>query len=60
MEATATPFFSYDVSHSNIDPSLLEDKTFTVSTSYFQMPWLILIIVVLVILFLIVAFRKPK
>lgn len=58
--ATATPFFSYDVSHSTIDPSLLEDKTFTVTTTYFQMPWLILIVLVLVIVILFLAFRKPK
>jgi hypothetical protein len=60
INVIASPYFSYSIDSSNIDPKLLEDKVFTITTSYFEMPWLILIIVVLVILFLIVAFRKPK
>lgn len=58
--ATATPFFSYDISNSSIDPTLLEAREFTASTTYFQMPWLIIIIVVIVILLIITIFRKPK
>lgn len=58
--ATATPFFSYDISNSSIDPTLLESKEFSASTTYFQMPWLIIIIVVIVILLIITIFRKPK
>jgi len=58
--ATATPFFSYDISNSSIDPALLEAKEFVASTTYFEMPWLILIILVIIILLLITMFRKPK
>lgn len=58
--ATATPFFSYDVSNSNIDTSLLETKEFTASTTFFQMPRLILIILIILILLIITIFRKPK
>lgn len=57
---TSTPFFSYDISQSSIDPALLEDKTFTVNTTYFQMPWLIFIVVVMFIIILYLLFRKPK
>ncbi len=58
--ATATPFFSYDISNSTIDPTLLEPKEFTASTTFFQMPWLIIIIAIVVILLIISMFRKPK
>lgn len=58
--AIGTPFFSYDISNSSIDPTLLEAKEFTASTTFFQMPWLIIIIVVIVILLIITIFRKPK
>ena len=57
---TSTPFFSYDISKSDIDPSLLEDKIFTVTTTFSQMPWLIFILVVMFIIILILLFRKPK
>lgn len=60
INVIATPFFSYDISQSNIDPSLLEDRVFTITTSYFQMPWLIFALVVMFILILILLFRKPK
>ena len=56
----ATPFFSYDISNANVDPSWLEPKTFDFWTTYFKMPWLILVVVVIFILLLIVLFRKPK
>jgi len=58
--ATATPFFSYDISNSSIEPSLLETKEFTASTTFFQMPWLILIILIILILLIVTIFRKPK
>ena len=58
--ATATPFFSYDISNSSIDPTLLEPKEFTASTTFFQMPWLIIVIVIILILLIITIFRKPK
>jgi len=57
---TATPFFSYDISKSSIDPSLLEDKTFTVNTIFFQMPWLLFVLVIMFILILILLFKKQK
>jgi type II secretory pathway component PulF len=57
---TATPFFSYDISKSNIDPTLLEEKTFDASTTYFQMPWMILLFVIMFILIIYLLFRKPK
>lgn len=58
--ATATPFFSYDISNSSIDPTLLEAKEFSASTTFFQMPWLILIILIILILLIVTIFRKPK
>jgi hypothetical protein len=60
INVTATPFFSYDISQSNIDPNLLEDRVFTITTSYFQMPWLILALVAMFVIILILLFRKPK
>ena len=60
FNAFATPYFSYDISKSSIDPSLIEMKTFDFSTKYFKMPWLIIAIVIVVILLLITMFRKPK
>jgi len=60
FKAFATPYFSYDISKSSIDPSLIEMKTFDFSTSYFKMPWLIIAIAIVVILLLITMFRKPK
>lgn len=57
---TATPFFSYDISKSNIDPTLLEEKTFDASTTYFQMPWMIFALVAMFIIILYLLFRKPK
>ena len=58
--AFATPYFSYDISKSSIDPSLIEMKTFDFNTNYFKMPWLIIAIIIIVILLLITLFRKPK
>lgn len=55
-----TPHFIYDISQSNIDPSILEEKVINVKTTHFEMPWLILWIVILVILLLAIALRKPK
>lgn len=60
FKAFATPYFSYDISKSTIDPSLIEMKTFDFSTTYFKMPWLILAIIIIVILLLITMFKKPK
>lgn len=60
FKAFATPYFSYDISKSSIDPSLIEMKTFEFNTSYFQMPWLIFAIAIIVILLIITLFRKPK
>lgn len=60
FKAFATPYFSYDISNSNIDPSLIEMKTFDFATTYFKMPWLIIAIAIIVILLLITMFRKPK
>lgn len=60
ININSTPFFSYDISNSSIDPTLLKSKEFTASTTFFQMPWLIIIIVVIVILLIITIFRKPK
>ena len=60
FKAFATPYFSYDISKSSIDPTLIEMKTFDFSTKYFKMPWLIIAIVIVVILLLITMFRKPK
>lgn len=60
FKAFATPYFSYDISNSSIDPSLIEMKTFDFSTTYFKMPWLIIAIAIVVILLLITMFRKPK
>jgi len=60
LTATATPFFSYNIDESTFDKDLLEPKDFTVTASYFQMPWIAIIILIFVIMFIIVAFRKPK
>lgn len=60
LNITATPFFSYDISKSNIDPNLLEEKVFTVTTTYFQMPWMMLIVVAMFIIILYLLFRKNK
>lgn len=60
INIVSTPFFSYDISNSSIDPTLLEPKEFTASTTFFQMPWLILIILIILILLIITIFRKPK
>ena len=60
INVVSTPFFSYNISNSSIDPTLLEAKEFTASTTFFQMPWLILIIVIILILLIITIFRKPK
>ena len=60
FKAFATPYFSYDISNSSVDPSLIEMKTFDFNTTYFKMPWLIIAIVIVVILLLITMFRKPK
>jgi len=55
-----TPHFIYDISQSNIDPSILEEKVINVKTTHFEMPRLILWIVILVILLLAIALKKPK
>lgn len=55
-----TPHSIYDISKSNIDPSILEEKVINVKTTHFEMPWLILWIVILIILLLAIALRKPK
>lgn len=60
MTATATPYFSYNVDESSFDKDLLESKDFTITTSYFQMPWIVIIIFIFVIMFIVIAFRKPK
>ena len=60
MTATATPFFSYNVDESLFDKDLLEPKDFTITASYFQMPWIAIIIFIFVIMFIVIAFRKPK
>lgn len=60
FELVSTPYFSYDTTKSNLDISLIEPKTFDFWTTYFKMPWLILVVVVIFILLLIVLFRKPK
>lgn len=60
MTATSTPYFSYNIDESSFDKDLLEPKDFTITTSYFQMPWIAIIILIFVIMFIIVAFRKPK
>lgn len=60
ININSTPFFSYDISNSSIEPTLLESKQFTASTTFFQIPWLIIIIVIIVILLIITIFRKPK
>ena len=60
FKAFATPYFSYDISKSTIDPSLIEMKTFDFKTTYFKMPWLIIAIAIVVILLIITMFRKPK
>jgi len=60
INVTSTPFFSYDISNSSIDPTLLEAKEFSASTTFFQMPWLILIILIILILLIVTIFRKPK
>jgi len=56
----ATPYFSYDVSKSSIDQSLIEMKTFDFKTTYFKMPRLIIAIVIILILLIITMFKKPK
>lgn len=60
FKAFATPYFSYDISKSSIDPSLIETKSFDFATKYFKMPWLIFAIAIILILLLITMFRKPK
>ena len=60
FKAFATPYFSYDISKSSIDPSLIEMKTFDFKTTYFKMPWLLIAIAVILILLIITLFRKPK
>lgn len=57
---TSTPFFSFDISSSNIDEDLLTPKTVITETTFFQTPWMIIWVAILVILLLILAFRKPK
>ena len=60
FKAYATPYFSYDISKSSIDPSLIEMKTFDFKTTYFKMPRLIIAIAIILILLIITIFRKPK
>lgn len=60
FKAFATPYFSYDISKSSIDPSLIEMKTFDFKTTYFKMPRLIIAIAIILILLIIALFRKPK
>lgn len=60
FKAFATPYFSYDISKSSIDPSLIEMKTFDFKTTYFKMPRLIIAIAIILILLIITLFRKPK
>lgn len=55
-----TPYFSYDITNANVDPTWLEPKSWDFSTSVFKMPWLILAVAVIFILLLIVLFKKPK
>lgn len=60
FKAYATPYFSYDISKSSIDPSLIEMKTFDFKTTYFKMPRIIFAIIIILILLIITMIRKPK
>ncbi len=60
LHALYKPHFEFDISALDIDESILEKKEITVSTIYFEMPPVILWILLLIILLLFLAFRKPK
>lgn len=60
LKSQATPYFSYDISNSDIDPTLLEPKEFVIKTTYFQMPRMMIWAAIVIIFLLFIALRKPK
>lgn len=60
LSSTATPYFSYDISNSEIDPTLLEPKEFTIKASYFETPRMIIWATFIILILLFIALRKPK
>lgn len=60
LKIDGTPYFSYDISNANIDPAMLDPKSFEFTTKYFKMPWLICGIILFFIILIILLFRRPK
>lgn len=60
LNLSAKPYFSYDISNSSIDPTLLETKTITIKNTFFQIPRLIIWGALLIIILLVLVFKKKK
>ena len=60
IEAEHSPHFDFDISWFDIDPTVLEPKQTKISTAYFEMPRLFAGWLLLIIILIILALRKPK
>ncbi len=60
ISAKHAPHFDFDVSKFDVDPSIFAEKETKINTTYFEMPRIVLWTVLVIIILLILAFRKPK
>ena len=60
ITAKHAPHFNLDISNFKIDESVLAEKETSISSFYFAIPWVSLIIILVIIILIILATRKGK